>query len=200
MLHEVRNPVNAILNGARVLDAGATGDRAARMIEVIVEAAGRIQGITEALDQHVRPADGGAAQARPRQGLASTLRLLEHRLDGVTVHWEGDADPVVDAPAGPVNQVLMNLLDNALALGARTLWLGIAVDADRVRITVDDDGPGVPPSKRDRIFDPFVSGRGSSGLGLYVSRRIVEEHHGSLTCEARPGGGARFVVELHAAT
>jgi signal transduction histidine kinase len=201
ILHEVRNPVNAILNAARVLAGGAAADRAARMTDVIAEAAARIQAITVALEDHARPADGGDAPARPREGLEATLRLLEHRLEGVRIHRDYAGDPVADAPAGPVNQVLMNLLDNALSAGARNLWVGVGVvGADgRIRVVVEDDGGGVPAALRDRLFDPFVSGRGSSGLGLYVSRRIVEEHAGVLSYEARTEGGSRFAVELPAA-
>jgi len=108
---------------------------------------------------------------------------------------------VAVAPAGPLNQVLMNLLDNALAAGARNLWVGVAAGgADgRIRVVVEDDGSGVPAALRERMFDPFVSGRGSSGLGLYVSRRIVEQHAGVLSYEARTDGGSRFAVELPAA-
>jgi signal transduction histidine kinase len=201
VLHEVRNPVNAILNAARVLGGGVAAEKAARMTDVIAEAASRIQAITVALEEHARPADGGDAPARPREGLEATLRLLEHRLDGVQVHRDYAGDPIVDAPAGPLNQVLMNLLDNALAAGAKNLWVGVGVvDGDgRIRVVVEDDGGGVPPPLRERLFDPFVSGRGSSGLGLYVSRRIVEEHAGILLYEARTEGGSRFAVELPAA-
>ena len=201
VLHEVRNPVNAILNAARVLGGGVSADKAAKMTDVIAEAAARIQAITVALEEHARPADGGDAPARPREGLEATLRLLEHRLGGVQVHRDYAADPVVVAPAGPLNQVLMNLLDNALSAGAKNLWIGVGVVGGdgRIRVVVEDDGGGVPPPLRDRLFDPFVSGRGSSGLGLYVSRRIVEEHAGVLSYEARTEGGSRFAVELPAA-
>jgi signal transduction histidine kinase len=201
VLHEVRNPVNAILNAGRLIGSGAGADKAAKMTEVIAEAAARIQAITVALEEHARPADGGDAPARPREGLEATLRLLEHRLDGVQVHRDYAGDPVVDAPAGPLTQVLMNLLDNALSAGARNLWVGVGVVGGdgRIRVVVEDDGGGVPAPLRDRLFDPFVSGRGSSGLGLYVSRRIVEEHAGVLSYEARTEGGSRFAVELPAA-
>lgn len=200
VLHEVRNPVNAILNAARLLATGPSVDKATRMTDVIAEAALRIQAITVALEVHAQPADGGGASARPRDGLEATLRLLEYRLDGVQVHRDYTGDPVVVAPAGPLNQVLMNLLDNALAAGAKNLWVGIgAVGADRIRVVIEDDGGGVPEPLRDRLFDPFVSGRGSSGLGLYLSRRIVEEHAGVLSYQARAEGGSRFAVELLAA-
>jgi two-component system OmpR family sensor kinase len=71
-----------------------------------------------------------------------------------------------------------------------------------VRVTVDDRGPGVPTALRERIFEPFYRLPGASesvggvGLGLSLVKSIATRHLGSVYCEDRPGGGARFVVEL----
>jgi signal transduction histidine kinase len=106
---------------------------------------------------------------------------------------------LVCAPAGPINQIFLNLLDNALIAGARELCIEIGQDENgQVRVAISDDGPGVPPELRDRIFEAFVSGSvKGSGLGLYLSRCIAEQHGGSLTlCEAPRERGASFVVTL----
>jgi signal transduction histidine kinase len=201
ILHEVRNPVNAILNAARVLtgskvDPSLTG----KLLGVINDAAERIQGITSALEIHARPAEaGGFTPCDVRAGLDATLQLLEHRMAGVTVHREYTTNVRAAAPPGPLNQVLMNILDNALRMGAKNLWLRVALHDQRLVIRIGDDGPGVPPEVAQRIFDPFFTTReagGGIGLGLYLSRRIVETHHGAIWVEDRRGGGAEFVVEL----
>lgn len=203
ILHEVRNPVNAILNAARVLATGkAEAQMADRLIAVISDGAQRIQGITSALETHARPAEvGGLTPCDVREGLDATLCLLEHRMKGVTVHREYATDAKAAAPPGPLNQVFLNLLDNALRAGAKTLWLGVVEQGQRLTVRIGDDGPGVPPTVAQRIFDPFFTTReaGSGiGLGLYLSRRIVEAHQGALWVEDRQGGGAEFVVELPA--
>ncbi len=203
ILHEVRNPVNAILNAARVLATGkAEAQMTDRLIAVISDGAQRIHGITSALETHARPAEvGGLTPCDVREGLDATLRLLEHRMKGVTVHREYATDAKAAAPPGPLNQVFLNLLDNALRTGARTLWLGVAEQGQRLTVRIGDDGPGVPPGVAQRIFDPFFTTReagSGTGLGLYLSRRIVEAHHGALWVEDRQGGGAEFVVELPA--
>jgi two-component system sensor histidine kinase HupT/HoxJ len=120
----------------------------------------------------------------------------------VTVHRQYDADRLVAAPASPLNQVFLNLVDNALRVGARTLWIRTADRDDRVMVAVGDDGPGVAPEHQTRVFDPFFTNRpdgSGTGLGLYLSQRIVEEYGGRLTLGHRPEGGAEFVVEVPAA-
>jgi len=204
ILHEVRNPVNAILNAARVLATGkAEAQMTERLIGVISDGAQRIHGITTALETHARPAEtGGLTPFDVREGLDATLRLIEHRMKDVTVHRMYETDARAAAPPGPINQVFLNIFDNALRAGARNLFLHVAEQGQRLTVRMGNDGPAVPPGIAQRIFDPFFTTReaGSGvGLGLYLSRRIVEAHHGALWVEDRPGGGAEFVVELPAA-
>jgi signal transduction histidine kinase len=136
-----------------------------------------------------------------REGLDATLQLLEHRMEGVTVHREYQTDVRAAAPPGPLNQVFLNILDNALRVGATNLWIRVALQEHRLVVRIGDDGPGVPPEVAQRIFDPFFTTREAGagiGLGLYLSRRIVEAYHGAIWVEERPHGGAEFVVELPA--
>jgi signal transduction histidine kinase len=203
ILHEVRNPVNAILNASRALasshlDAGTRS----QLLEVIADAAVRIDEITAALDTHARPAESGATGVCDlRAGFEATIKLLRHRLEGVEVHRAFSTELLAQAPAGPMNQVLLNLVDNAVRMGSRSLWIGVEAAGDAVVATVADDGPGVPEEDVERIFDPFFTSRpdgDGTGLGLYLSRRIVEDNGGSLVVEKRSGGGALFRMQVPA--
>ncbi|HEX6242758.1 MAG TPA: ATP-binding protein [Polyangiales bacterium] len=201
VLHEVRNPVNAILNAARVLAEGPVeADTAQRLLGVVADCAGRIHQLTRALDAHASPADGETGSlADVVEGMEATLALLSHRLRGVELTRRYEKRALVQAPAGPINQIFLNLLDNALIAGAKQLSIEIApAENGLVRIEISDDGPGVPCELRERIFDAFVSGSvKGSGLGLYLSRCIAEQHGGSLTLSEAPRErGASFVVTL----
>lgn len=203
ILHEVRNPVNAILNASRAMTSNSLdAETTSQLLDVIGDAAVRIEEITSALDTHARPAESGeTAVCDLEDGLEATLKLIRHRLDGVAIHRDFVTDRLAKAPAGPMNQVLLNLVDNALRMGAKNLWLSIHLEEGSLVVRVGDDGPGVPEEDAERIFDPFFTKRpegDGTGLGLFLSRKMTEEHGGSLRVENRAGGGALFIMEVPA--
>lgn len=201
ILHEVRNPVNALLSASRsLIEDDLDEDLRSRLLGVMADSAERIHGLTWTLDAHVRPADvGGFVMSDLREGMDATLRLLSHRMGEVEVHRDYRGERPAAAPAGPINQVFLNLLDNALKAGARTLHIRIEADRDPLLVEIRDDGSGIRPEVMARIFDPFYStashGEGS-GLGLYLSRQIVEDAGGRLDAADNPTGGAIFRLEL----
>jgi signal transduction histidine kinase len=130
--------------------------------------------------------------------LARTRRTaIEVRLD--------PPDAVVRASRGALYQMLANLLDNALKYGreGQTIQLSGEARPGRIRITVEDEGPGIPPRERDRIWEPWhrlqrdmTGSEAGSGIGLSVVKRLAEAGGGSAWVEEGRRGGSRFVVEL----
>jgi signal transduction histidine kinase len=203
ILHEVRNPVNAIMNAARLLSSGLARDEdTTKLINVIADGAERIEGITRALDSHARPAEGGeTTTCDVQEGIDSTLRLLAHRLGGVSVNRDFSTDRFAQVPAGPLNQVFLNLLDNAIRAGTGIISIRIDEEDDILRISIGDDGQGISPEDVERVFDPFYSNRkdgSGTGLGLFLSRQIVEQHGGTLRLQTSEYGGAEFVIGVPA--
>lgn len=113
-----------------------------------------------------------------------------------------DAEVIVDADADRIQQVLANLLDNALkhSTGDRPVKVSLEQMDGVARITVVDHGAGIDPDQLSKIFDKFVRIREGAvtgtGLGLYISRRIVEAHQGRIWAESSLGEETRFIVEL----
>jgi len=134
--------------------------------------------------------------------LDSTLVMLAAKIGpDITVVKDYDRTlPQIPAYPGELNQVWTNLIDNAVSAmhGAGTLTIRTTRDEDYLVVEVGDTGPGVPPDIRDRIFEPFFTtkpvGEGT-GLGLDISWRIVNSHHGDLRVESAPGD-TRFRVRL----
>lgn len=104
--------------------------------------------------------------------------------------------PVVLRPEA-VRRALVNLLDNA-ARHARRIGISAAQEGERaVRIAIDDDGPGIPPDRREQMFRPFESGSaGGTGLGLAISRDIIAAHGGEIRLDDSPLGGLRALVVI----
>jgi two-component system sensor histidine kinase KdpD len=122
-------------------------------------------------------------------------RLAEHTVD---VQLPASLPPVfVDAML--VAQLFVNLLDNAVKYTPEGTHVHVSATADEqaVRVTVDDEGPGLPPGEPARLFEKFQRGTGEGtivgvGLGLAICRAIVRAHGGDIEARERPGGGARF--------
>ena len=120
-------------------------------------------------------------------------------MNGVLVHTQyGSTRPVL-ALARELNHVFLNLLDNAVRAGSSNIWIRLEDSEAHVRLSIADDGPGVAPESAELIFEPFFTTRAigqGMGLGLYLSRRIVESCGGRLQYRPRDAGGAEFLVEL----
>jgi signal transduction histidine kinase len=113
------------------------------------------------------------------------------------------ANPVeIQGDAALLRRLVRNLLENASKHGRPPVCISLERHEEAVRIVVSDQGPGIAPSERERVFEPFYrpAGHGEScggwGLGLSLVRQIANGHGGSVFCDAAPGGGARFVVDL----
>lgn len=135
------------------------------------------------------------------EGIEGTLSLLGHELRDVELVREyGDLPPVECFP-GRINQVFMNLLLNGIQAmqGAGTLTIRTKAGEDGVRIDVADTGVGIPPENLERIFDPGFTTKGARvgmGLGLLITRQIVDQHGGEIRVESRVGVGTTFSVRL----
>jgi signal transduction histidine kinase len=139
-----------------------------------------------------------------REGIDSTVRLLSryYSADNITLTRDYGDLPLVDAYAGQLNQVWMNLLVNAAQAVGKSggeVRITTRVEDDSVVIAIKDTGCGIAPAHLNKIFDPFFTtkpvGEGT-GLGLSISFGIVERHRGTINVESQPAQGTTFTVTL----
>jgi signal transduction histidine kinase len=161
-------------------------------------------------EQSTDAASGPPAPADVRAVIDDVTALVKPQKTFRAARIEADVEgaPLVLLSGPRLTQVLLNLVLNAGAAvaGAKKdggrVTVRVRPAGERVRIEVEDDGPGVDPKVRDRLFEPFVTtkevGEGT-GLGLAVCRGLVESGGGEIRHDASYTGGARFVVELPAA-
>ncbi len=178
--------------------------RLAETIRNISGVADRVQSLVGSLRGYLRGNDGRGdihAGVDVATGLDDALRMVSHRLDRVDVRRQYEPAPTIAARPGALQQVWSNLLVNALdAMNDEgQLSIRVAPEGATVRVEIADTGPGIPPEIESRIFEPrFTTKDGrvqfGLGLGLSISRQIVEEHHGTIDVESRPGHTVFTVV------
>jgi two-component system, NtrC family, sensor kinase len=216
--HEVRNPVNALLNAVpplrRELEGVGAGDGESHelidaLLDSIERSGERIRQVVDSMLALSRQAPGELRlrEAHLSESIDATLSVLRFRTrEGVEITKHYQWDGAIWCYPELIGQVVMNLVINALdAVDPHHGHIDVEVqrDGDSVRVVVRDDGPGIPPDVRELIFEPFFTTKapgGGTGLGLAVSREIAVLHGGSLELEATGGRGAAFVLVLPAAT
>jgi PAS domain S-box-containing protein len=212
--HEINNPLAAITTCAEATLRDLKGDPATARIaeerqwdyylEEIVRQALRCKQITRGLLDLSRQKRARRDPVDLNRVVAQAAQLFGRRGEESSVKVEVSADPAVGEVAtdeAMVRQILDNLLSNALdALGeGGGVRVSTVLDGERVRVEVEDTGPGIAPETLARVFDPFFTtkdpGRGA-GLGLAISLTLAEALGGALTVESRPGKGSRFRLWL----
>jgi signal transduction histidine kinase len=195
--HEVRNPLNAISMGLQRLRAEFApepGDQYTRFVELMQSEVRRLNTIVEQFIGLARPLPLKPVTVALAELLADVQALVEGEAHGMDVRVRVEApsaSPTVIADRDHLRQVVLNLVLNAAqAMRERggTVTLAAAATREGAVITVTDTGPGIPADVLPRVFDPyFTTRRDGLGLGLTISRRIVEAHGGMLDVESRPG-------------
>jgi len=210
----LRQPIARIIANAETIRtrlAGPLADEYAGYAGDIADAARHLQALVEDLADLDAIEAPGFAPAADRIDLADAARRAAGIL-GVRARERGIALELppsdIAVPAigewRRVLQVLLNLVGNALRYAGAdtTVRLEVARRGERVTVSVNDEGPGLAPAQRAKVFEKFErlgrSGDGGSGLGLYISRRLARAMGGELTVDDAPGGGARFTLELPA--
>ncbi len=207
VVHELNNPLTSIGVYADYLakklerSDPADADKARR----VLDAAARIRRLTQELMSLARPASD-PAPLDVNEVLLRSLSLCEHVAAQARVRLEavyGDALPRVLGRFGQLEQVLINLITNAVQAAAEAggaVRAATAIDGRRVLITVADDGAGIPPDAQSRVFEPFFTtkkeGQGT-GLGLSIVKNLIEAHGGTIRFDTSPSGTI-FTVALPA--
>ncbi|MDH5528123.1 MAG: PAS domain S-box protein [Nitrospirota bacterium] len=217
MSHELRTPLNAVLGFAQLAEAEAQSrddSRGEETVREIIQAGNHLlELIDDVLD--LSRIEAGELPLYPVDTdpvplVESACMLVQPLADryGVSVRpvQKPDTPAVIFADGARLRQIMVNLLSNAIKFNqpGGTVQVAMTLSDGRLRMDVTDDGPGIPPTLQDRLFQPFerlgadtgpVDG---TGIGLVIVRRLAEMMDGTVGCESHPGKGSRFWVEFPA--
>lgn len=178
-----------------------------KLLDGIDEGARRTAEIVKGLRNFSRLDESSMKKASMVESLDGTLVILNSQIKNqIKIVKNYEYDEKIDCLPGKVNQVFMNILTNAVQVFDQslnhpdpTITLGVVEQGDYVKITIADNGAGMPAEVKKRIFEPFFStkdvGKGT-GLGLSIVFNIVKSHHGNIMVDSEPGQGTTFTIIL----
>jgi two-component system, NtrC family, nitrogen regulation sensor histidine kinase NtrY len=208
LAHEIKNPLTPIQLSAERLRRhfGQAPDATRALVEecasTIIAEVESLKGLVDEFSQFARMPAPRAVPTDVHALLDGALALYDGLLPNVRIERRyGASLPKASVDPEQMRRVVLNLVDNAVEAMERagTIWLSTEHDQGHnlLRIVVADDGPGIPPAERDKLFLPYYSTKQrGSGLGLAIVRRIVAEHGGAIDVADNVPRGTRFVIEL----
>lgn len=199
--HEVKNPLAGIRGALQVI--GTRMPEGARDRLVLKDVVDRLDGLNDIVQDLL-------VFARPREPELApvSLDVLLQRITSLLKKDPAHTGTAVDITASPVaisadaeqlQIVLVNLILNAVQAteGAGRIRVNVTTGDGMCRITIADDGPGIPPDVRERVFEPFFTTKHrGTGLGLPTAKRIIERHHGTITIDCPPPRGTVVTIAL----
>ncbi len=210
MAHEIRNPLNFIGLAVDHLDAmteGKGADGEAEKLQVIgriKEEIGRLNDLVTNFILYGRPPELQRAVVRVPELAVGVLRMAEERLRAQSISCRTEFTDVREIHADPdmLRRALVNLVGNAIDAmpngGTLSVSAGPRTDG-RYSVVVEDTGIGIPAEERERIFEPYFTTKASGlGLGLVLTKKIIDAHGGEIFVDSTPGKGTRIEVALPA--
>ncbi len=208
--HELNNPLAVVIGHSELLQSKlekVEGKGVRKNLSAILDGAERISEIVSKLLSFAREERFDKVEVDVNQVLLEALSLREKDIRALKINVARDFVPIPPKVMGSpdkLRQVFLNIVLNseqAMEKGEnpRNLTVRSSVVKNKVKVDIEDTGPGISKENLERIFDPFFTTREvgqGSGLGLSMCYGVVKEHGGEIRVESEPGNGARFVVEL----
>ncbi len=213
MSHNVKNILNGLMGGVYVVDSGLERGRQDRVIsgwQMVKNNVEKIAELVKGILYASKEREPEYQECNPGKLLAEVCDLYEEktRAAGIRLVREFDAviGPCLLDPAR-FHNALTNLISNAVEAclsadrsrgrGSR-VTVGGRIEGRRLIMEVTDDADGIPAEVKNKLFNKFYSTKGSrgTGLGLVITRKVVEEHRGKIKVESEPGRGTRFIIDL----
>ena len=205
--HELNNPLTSVMGFSELLGQANTNPQQKRHLEMIHKSAQRCQKIVQNLLSFARRHAPERKLSNINELVGSAVEFLHYQLRTGNIEVTTRLDPTLPktmVDPHQLQQVFLNIINNGRqAIEAHqpkgTILVSTQQCGKRLRVTFQDNGPGISRENLSKVFDPFFTtkdiGKGT-GLGLSLCYGIIQEHGGTILVESKPGAGARFIIEL----
>ncbi len=206
--HEIRNPLSGINIYLRVLEKHYNNpekyEKNKKTIKEIRSASGKIEGVIKRVMDFTKPCEPRFAQMDINRPILDALRLADtiYRKSGTEISTElAENLPLCRGETQLIEEVILNLINNSADAmkgqkNPKKIHISTYLEGERLIVSVEDSGPGIPQDTQDKIFEPFfTTKKHSTGIGLSICQRIITDHGGLLTVVPKESG-AKFIIKL----
>jgi signal transduction histidine kinase len=203
LAHEIRNPLGSIAGSVQLIRTSpslSVEDR--KLCEIIQREAARLNELVTDMMDVARPRKPEPAVVNASRLAREVVELASksgRAVSDVTITYAGGEDVAVNADAAQLRQLIWNLVRNAVqaSTAGGTVRVSVNCESDAVVLRVEDDGVGIDPEAKERLFDAFFTTRShGTGIGLAVVKRIADDHGFAIDVDSERGRGAVFRVKL----
>jgi two-component system, NtrC family, sensor histidine kinase HydH len=201
--HEIKNPLMLMAGFARqVARSLPENDPNQEKLGIISEEAKRLENMLIQVRDFTRPQQLRQEKAQINDLILETTKLVQEKLDMDKIRVSLNLFPELPEAyfdQAQIKQVLLNLIKNAWEAipGEGSISITTGVEKNRIMVSIEDTGTGIPGDKLEEIFNPFFTTKDKgTGLGLAVIQRIVQDHQGDIRVDSEPGRGSRFIFYL----
>ena len=213
MSHELRTPLTGVIGSADLIETevlGPTTEKQKESLSRIRRSAWHLVRIIDEILSYARSETGKVEIRRERVPVTQVVREVVEMLEAVADDYEAelrvtvpDDRVFVSTDRGKLTQIVTNVVGNALKFTGSVVHVRLSVDDDWIKISVEDDGPGIPMDRQEEIFEPFTQldssntrEKGGTGLGLAIARRHARLLGGDVEVESTVGEGSTFSLRL----
>ena len=205
--HEINNALTLVSGWLTLLNDDRPQDHSRRAgLDLVLAEADHIAALTRNLLQFARSAEEELQHVNLRVILEELLSLVRYQMETSGIQLDtcpADQTPSIRGSSGRIKQAVLNLLLNArhaMPSGGK-ITIRLEPEPHHVRLSIEDTGSGIPENVQPQVFDPFFTTKqDGTGLGLPVTKQIVEDHGGTLHMESTPNVGTRFILRFPALT
>lgn len=193
--HEIRNPLFGISSIGQILEREIESPQHQALIQAVLKETGRMKRLVDDLLLYSKPSTLSLADVDLGLLMEELAHYVKSKKSEININLDIPYTFIIKADRDKMMQVFINIFDNAIDVAKSRIDVNVKKEADKIVVTISDDGEGIKQADIEQVFEPFfTTKKGGTGLGLSICKKIVEEHGGSLKIESGEGKGTSVIL------